>query len=132
MVVMEAYNEGDKTPNRMPLRSILLGVWVTKSGKGVGQLQCIHYETILSATVKNSINAAFTAMKLTAAAKTLTVRASGTAPGEQAAFKELLTMNPFGAGAQKMINEFRGMENRKIVEFYLDRTSSTRMDVLLA
>lgn len=72
-------------------------------------------------------------MGKTADTKTLTVGVAGTTLGEQAAFQKLAKGNPFGLGAQKMIDDYAEMAGRKITGFTVGKSGgSTRYIVNLS
>jgi hypothetical protein len=133
MVVMQAWNAGDKTASRIPLRGILLSVWKTEAGSDVKDLKHIQYENVVEKDVVKAINDAYLVMGKTADMKTLTVGVAGTTLGEQAAFQKLAKGNPFGLGAQKMIDDYAEMAGRKITGFTVGKSGgSTRYIVNLS
>ncbi|KAH8903812.1 hypothetical protein BR93DRAFT_940463 [Coniochaeta sp. PMI_546] len=114
ILVFQAWNAGDDAASRIPLRGILLSVWKTEAGGDVKSLKYIQYENVDEASVLQAIDDAYKAMgKTPKETKVLAVGVTGTAPGEQAAFQKLATGNPFGVGAQKMIEDYAEMAGRQ-------------------
>lgn len=118
MVVFQAWNANDKAESRIPLRGILLSIWKTEVGAPLKDLRHIRYENVAEDSVLKAVDDAYAAMGRSKGESTpLTVRAGGTSPGEQEAFRKLATSNPFGVGAQKMMDDYTEMAGRQITGF---------------
>ena len=121
IVVIDSWNDADPTSSqhKLKLRQVLTAVWKDKARKQLSEPVFIRRENIHESNVKKSIDNAY--KKMNAKKGTiLEVKESGTAPGEQEAFYNLVSKNPFGAGAQKLLQENQEMQGRKILAFTLD------------
>lgn len=122
VAVFLAQNDYDKSAVKLSLRDLLLGVWTKVSGKPVDALRRIHYNTIKESQVVDTMEYAFNIMKVNTAGNIeVNVERLGTAPGENLAFLQLLTSSPFGAGPQKMIDEYDELQNLQIASFMATR-----------
>jgi hypothetical protein len=132
MAACDARNNNDVTRNRIPLHGLLFVFWTKETGKDASLLQRIRYEAIDQVDVTKSMNDAYKAMGIAGwqEKQVVTLRASGTAPGEKEAFEIMLSQNPFGAGARKTLTQYIEMKNRIITKIVFVRPSgSYNMDI---
>jgi hypothetical protein len=125
MAVAEECNAEDVPTDRIKLRGIILATWTHVTNLKVAELDMIAYKTIQNAEVLKPMDEACDHMLENF--KDPKLQNANVTPSHAAAFKELMTGNAFGAGVRKMLDEYEGMENRKVIQIDITRKYSREM-----
>ncbi|KAI1333936.1 hypothetical protein F5Y15DRAFT_321833 [Xylariaceae sp. FL0016] len=116
-VVSEARN-GDESPQTLKLRDLIVGYWVNAAGQDVANLKSVYYQNIANEDVISSIVDALGKIGQDADAEgTFTVSKDSDDDGQEDAFDSLKDGNPFGAGVDKLVDEYLDDQDAELSSF---------------
>ncbi|KAI3395965.1 hypothetical protein diail_604 [Diaporthe ilicicola] len=119
LAVNAAWNTGDQRPKheKLPLRDILLAVWVHHLNRSVHDLRHLVYFNVVQEDLNDDLRPEVYELMGEDMKDNLVVHSQGEAPGEAEAFSLLLEKAPFCIGAQKMLEEYPEFSEVEIVSF---------------
>ncbi|KAI9375887.1 hypothetical protein BJX61DRAFT_539342 [Aspergillus egyptiacus] len=135
MCIFDADNQSDKFPEdkKLRLRDLMIGIWTTKHGKKPEDLQRILVQSTVAEDIQKLRDRIYTIMKESDKAKTMTIKVDGASNEEKEAYQMLTHEFPFGHGVRHMLEEYKGLKGKRIVEFVLAQPpyQSLQFDIVI-
>jgi hypothetical protein len=135
LCVFDANNKYDQFPanSKLSLRDLMMGIWSKKHSKQPLELRSVLIQSIVGADVQALRDDVYSLMKKGSTTDTLVVSCDGHTNEERKAFKMLEEKNPHGNGVKKMVNEYEGLNGKKIKQFVLEQPpyQSLQMNIVI-
>lgn len=117
--VFNTLTDYDNNPDRLPARALQLGVWVHHVGRDATDLYAIRYLGVYEPALRKVTHRVYELMDYQQS-RDLIVFRNHHSDDEEEAYNLIHDETPFGAGAQKMIDENEAMHGKEVEAFGYD------------